>query len=374
MQLTSPTHVYVSLRRSRHVLAEPPSVAWRRGVVMQATFGERASVRHPMEAVGRFPRTLVMTGGTSGIGRCALERLLAERAEWRVFLLARPSARSAELSERWGNGRLTMIPVDLASLESTSRACDEVIRRLGTAQLDALALNAGVQTLAGDEVSKDGFELSFAVNHLSHFLIADRLINRIRKGGRIVVTASEVHDQEAFCLVGIGRASWQDPLELADPLRSQAHVEAGVERGEARYCASKLMNVMHARLLAREASHLSVVSFNPSVVPGTEIARERNLLQQLLWKHVMPPLAPLLPGARSLERSSGDLLYLLTEASLAAISGEFVDGRTVASGSADSRDPAKIARMRAVSRVLVAQGLASRIAPRPAESAQAAGG
>lgn len=306
-----------------------------------------------------------MTGGTSGIGRRALERLLAERAEWRVLLLARPSARSAELSAQWGAGRLTLVAADLASLESTDRACDEVIRRLGTAQLDALALNAGIQTLGDGEVSQDGFELSFAVNHLAHFAIADRLINRMRSGGRIVITASEVHDPEAFCLLGIGRASWQDPLELADPLRSQAQVEAGVERGEARYCASKLMNVMHARLMAREARHLNVVSFNPSVVPGTEIARERNLLQQLLWKHVMAPLAPLLPGARSLERSAGDLLYLLTDASLAAISGEFVDGRAVASGSADSRDAAKIGRMRAVSRALVAQSLASRTASRP---------
>jgi NAD(P)-dependent dehydrogenase (short-subunit alcohol dehydrogenase family) len=329
-------------------------------------------VQYTQGALRRPPRTLVMTGGTSGIGRRVIERLLAERAEWNVLLLARPSARSAELIERWGGGRLTVIPVDLASLESTDRACDEVIRRLGTAQFDALALNAGIQTLSGNEVSKDGFELSFAINHLAHFLIAERLLGAIRTRGRIIITASEVHDPDAFCLVGIGRAYWQDPAELADPRQSQALVPPGVERGEACYSASKLMNVMHARQQAREARHLSVVSFNPSVVPGTEIARERNVLQQLLWKHVLPPLAPVLPGARSLERSAGDLLYLLTDASLSAVSGEFVDGRTLAAGSPDSRDAAKIARLQAVSRALIARSRAARsTAPAASQYARA---
>ena len=136
-----------------------------------------------------------------------------------------------------------------------------------------------------------------------------------------MITASEVHDPDVFCLVGIARAMWQDPLELADVRLSQVHLPAGVERGEARYSASKLLNVMHARLLASEAPGVGVAAFNPSVVPGTGIARERNVLQRLLWKYVMSPLAPLLPGARSLERSASDLLWLATEADLLARSG-----------------------------------------------------
>ena len=115
--------------------------------------------------------------------------------------------------------------------------------------------------------------------------------------------------------------SWQDPLELADPARSQAHVACIVDRGEARYCASKLLNLMHVRHLARELPAAGVVAFNPSVVPGTEIGRDRTWLQQLGWKYVMPLLAPILPGARGLGRSAGDLVWLITEADVAQLSG-----------------------------------------------------
>jgi NAD(P)-dependent dehydrogenase (short-subunit alcohol dehydrogenase family) len=157
-------------------------------------------------------------------------------------------------------------------------------------------LNAGIQTVTGDQASTNGLELTFAVNFLAHFLIAERLKGGLRPGGRIITTASEVHDPDAFCLMGIGRATWQDPLELADPARSQAHIIGIVERGEARYCASKLLNLMHVRHLARELPAIGVVAFNPSVVPGTDIGRDRNWLQQLGWKYLMPPVGADPPG------------------------------------------------------------------------------
>jgi len=205
--------------------------------------------------------------------------------------------------------------------------------------------------------SEDGLELAFAVNFLAHFLIVERLRGKLRRGGRIVSTSSEVHDPEAFCLMGIGRATWQDPLTLADPGRAQAHVHSVVDRGEARYCASKLLNLMHVRQLASDLTDIGVIAFNPSVVPGTEIGRDRNWLQQLGWKYALPVLAPILPGARLLNRSAGDLLWLLTDADARALSGQYVDGRTVRPGSAESRDPVKIARAIEVARMLLARHL-----------------
>jgi NAD(P)-dependent dehydrogenase (short-subunit alcohol dehydrogenase family) len=302
-----------------------------------------------------------MTGGTSGIGRSALEQLLDTRPEWRIFLLARPSERAAEMEARGGVGnRVQIIAVDLADLASVDAGCAELRRRLHGERIDALGLNAGIQELGGDRVSADGLELSFAVNHLAHFAIADQLMPLMRRGGRVVITASVVHDPSAFCLLGIARAAWQDPLELADPRLSQAQMPAGVERGEARYSASKLLNVMHARALAGEVPSVGVVSFNPGVVPGTEIARERNGLQQFLWRQLLPHLAPLLPGVRSMQRSGSDLLWLLTAADLARISGSYCDGRDPADGSPESRDSAKIARVRAVSHALLEDARARR--------------
>ena len=301
-------------------------------------------------------RALVMTGGTSGFGRRMLERLLVERPEWHVILLARRSQPSAAL-ETWATAagmadRLTIIPCDLASLTSVRAACDMVLASLDR-PVDALVLNAGIQAIQGDQASADGFELSFSVNHLAHYLIVERLQPHVRPGGRIVITSSEVHDPAAFCLVGITRAEWQEPDALADPVRSQSQHAEIVDRGEARYCASKLMNLMHVRHLARHQRDIAVVAFNPSVVPGTDIARERNVLQILGWKYIMPVLAPVLPGARTMARSAGDLLWLLTEADAASMHGQYVNGRTPEPGSADSRDMGKIDSVIAVSRRLV---------------------
>ena len=304
-------------------------------------------------------RILVMTGGTRGFGRRMVERLLAEQPDWQVILLARPSAHVNELTAAIAApDRLSIVDADLASLDSVAAGIGGVTRLLDGRSIDAVALNAGVQVVEGDRVSADGLELTFAVNHLAHFFLAASLASHIKTGGRLVFTASEVHDPQAFCLMGIARAEWQSPDALADGTRSQMHLAEGVERGEARYSASKLLNLMSARHFAASEPRFSTYAFNPSVVPGTDIARERNLLQILLWKHLLPTLAPILPGARSLNRSAGDLLWLATEANAEALRGKYVDGRTVQPGSDESRDAAKIGAVVSYSRALIARHLA----------------
>ena len=312
-------------------------------------------------------RVLVMTGGTRGFGRRMVDRLLAEFADWRVILLARPSPQlSALAADPSVASRLTIIDTDLSSLASVASAITGIRKRLDGQPIDSLALNAGVQIVEGDRVSADGIELTFAVNHLAHFFLAESLAPLMRTGGRIVFTSSEVHDPEAFCLIGIRRAIWQPPDELADGTRAQMHAPEGVERGEARYSASKLLTLMTARHLAASEQRFSTFAFNPSVVPGTDIARERHPLQVLGWKYLMPLLVPILPGARSLERSAGDLLWLVTTADGAALNGHYVNGRQIEPGSDESRDLNKISAVVTFSRTLIAQHLSEPAVTPPA--------
>jgi len=301
-------------------------------------------------------RVLVMTGGTRGFGRRMLERLLAEHQEWRVILLARPSPHAATLEAAHAtSGRISIVDVDLSRVAAVAEAIASVRDRLQGQQIDALVLNAGAQVVEGDRVSPDGIELTFAVNHLAHFFLADSLAPHLRSGGRVIFTASEVHDPEAFCLMGIARATWQPPDTLADSTLAQMHLPEGVERGEARYSASKLLNLMSARHFAATESRFSTFAFNPSVVPGTDIARDRNILQILAWKYLLPALAPILPGARSIARSGGDLLWLVTEANAVALRGQYVNGRHVEPGSAESRDRTRIDAVAGTSRALIAR-------------------
>ena len=301
------------------------------------------------------PRKLcVITGGTSGIGRGVVTRLLGGWPDHRIIVVARPSPRVDQLRELPGAcERLSVVFGDLANLRSIEEACDQ-IKSIVSDPIDVLGLNAAVQVVRGNASSVDGLELSFAVNFLAHFLIVERLKGLMRPGGRIIVTSSEVHDPNAFCLMGIGRATWQDPYLLADVDRSQDHIASSVDRGEARYCASKLLNLMYVRHLARVSPDIGVLAFNPSVVPGTDIGRDRNWLQQLGWKYIMPLLAPLLPGARSFNTSVSDLLWLMTEADAQSLSGHYVDGRVAQPGSEESNDEAKIARTVEVAHALLA--------------------
>jgi NAD(P)-dependent dehydrogenase (short-subunit alcohol dehydrogenase family) len=306
----------------------------------------------------RSDRILVMTGGTSGFGRRVVDRVISERPDWRIVLLARRSSRVEALQADVGDsGRLSVVNADLSSLRSVANAVATITDRLQSYSIDAVALNAGVQVVDGDRVSADGIELTFAINHLAHFLIAERLAPFIKTGGRLVFTSSEVHDPAAFCLMGIARAVWQEPAVLADSTRAQMHLPTGVERGEARYSASKLLNLLSARHFARTKPRFSTLAFNPSVVPGTDIARDRNMLQILSWKYVMPILAPVLPGVRTIERSAGDLLWLLTDANAESLRGQYVDGRAVAPGSAESRADEKIAAVATASHELIARHL-----------------
>ena len=289
------------------------------------------------------------------MGRAVVGRILA-RPDWRIIVLARGTNPWSDLSPAIAN-RVDFVTADLADLHSVQRACRDVFGKLAGSDITALALNAGMQSARKDPVSADGFELHFAVNHLAHVLIADQLAPHIARGGRIVVTTSGLHDPWAFCVVPISRAAWQDPTELADAKLSQQRMRGDANRGEARYCASKLCNVMHARALAEQYPDLAVASFTPGVLPGTDIARDRDILQHIAWRWLLPVLAPVLPGVRSLARSSGDLEWLITEAEFQTISGSFFDGRRPSPGSPDSRDKAKVSRLMEVSRSLISHML-----------------
>ncbi len=165
----------------------------------------------------------------------------------------RPQFHSKPRDRAPGQGPGGIRARDLADLASANAACDAIIAKVGPGGIAALSLNAGLNSTIHADASKDGYEIHFAVNHLAHVLIADRLVPYVESDGRVVITSSVTHDPEAFCLIGIERAEWQDPYIFADPHKSQDYVKTGdLDRGEARYSVSKLCNVMHARTLAKE--------------------------------------------------------------------------------------------------------------------------
>ncbi|MBY6049026.1 SDR family NAD(P)-dependent oxidoreductase [Vannielia litorea] len=106
-------------------------------------------------------KVIVMTGGTSGFGAKALE-LLAQERDTRIILGARGEGRAVPAG-------VEVLPLDLASLQSTRAFAAEVQRRLAGDGIDVLLLNAGLHGSKAGQVSAEGYGLTFAVNHLAHY-------------------------------------------------------------------------------------------------------------------------------------------------------------------------------------------------------------
>jgi len=201
-------------------------------------------------------KIVVMTGATSGIGANAV-KLIAAQPNMRIIIGARGVHSGPEGAD--------VIPLDLASLASVRVFADEVRHRLGGAHIDMLVLNAGIQPMDTTQRTVDGFETTFAVNHLAHYLLARLLVPCMADGGRLVLTTSDTHDP----VMGVGGPKTLEPEELAHPDKRPRF---------SAYPASKLCVLLAARsfaaLSAVQAPHIRVIAFNPGLTLGTGLSRD----------------------------------------------------------------------------------------------------
>ncbi|NNC73386.1 MAG: SDR family NAD(P)-dependent oxidoreductase [Sphingomonadaceae bacterium] len=126
-----------------------------------------------------------MTGGTSGLGLEAARRLVEARGHDIVVGARSPDDLPPEI-----DGKVTALPLDLTRFDSVREFAIEVAKGL---PIDVLVLNAGIQ-LAGAPQKAEGFEKTFAVNHLAHFLLLEILNHALAPHARVIVTGSGTHD------------------------------------------------------------------------------------------------------------------------------------------------------------------------------------
>src|ERR1700728_102257 len=158
----------------------------------------RAMLERPLPGVdGMFDvkdRVCVITGGTDGIGKAAAFGLAAQGAK--LLVHGRDPDKGAravaELRARSGNPAIEFVQADFSSLADVRRLAAAVMER--TPHVDVLVNNAG-GIFAKRALSKDGYEMTFAVNHLAPFLLTHLLDNALKNAGqaRIVTTSSHAH-------------------------------------------------------------------------------------------------------------------------------------------------------------------------------------
>jgi NAD(P)-dependent dehydrogenase (short-subunit alcohol dehydrogenase family) len=168
-------------------------------------------------------QTILVTGSTDGLGMAVAAELARRGA--RVLLHGRDPEKVARVTDEVGAER--GLVADLARLDEVRRLAGDID------QLDALVNNAGV--IVGERAeSADGHELTFAVNHLSHFLLTMLLLPKLREPARIVNVSSIGQQTLAFDDLMLERAWGAYPayarsklaqvlftIELADRLRDR---------------------------------------------------------------------------------------------------------------------------------------------------------
>ncbi len=188
-------------------------------------------------------RTFLVTGASSGIGQALADALAARNAT--VVLAARSAERTEPvlraIRARYPNASASFLLLDLADFTSIRRAAADVLTRYPV--LDVLVNNAGVAGTQG--LSRDGFHLTYAVNHLGPFLLTDLLLPALRAAptARIVNVSSVAHSRAR-------PFDWS--LLTTTPSRTNGTFQD--------YADSKLMNILHARELARRLAGTGVTT------------------------------------------------------------------------------------------------------------------
>ncbi|MBI3202786.1 MAG: SDR family oxidoreductase [Myxococcales bacterium] len=241
-------------------------------------------------------RTFVVTGANTGIGKETVRGLAARGG--RVVLCCRSREKTLpvidELRSQTGNDALSFVPLDLEELASVRRAAQQLLEEAPA--IHVLINNAGLARAHG--LTQDGFERTFGVNHLGHFLLTRLLLPRIEASGpaRIVNVSSHSHY----------RAKRIDFDRLRQPTRTFT--------GMPEYEASKLCNVLFTQELARrlEGKPVTTYALHPGVIASD------------IWRNVPWPAGSIAKlFMKTNEEGAATSLYCATSEAVAAHSGRY---------------------------------------------------
>lgn len=289
--------------------------------------------------------TTVMTGATSGIGRVAAEEMLERDPDLHLVLLAREATGRATVAELSTFApRVSLVEMDLANLASVQSAVAEVRRRVEVGEvppLTGIVGNAGVSLGSAQQVSADGYEMTFAVNVLAHHALVAGLAPLLGPGGRVVLTVSDTHFGDVRHGLGMPSPRWTTPEEIATPGTDEASAAGGA--GRVAYTTSKLGGIYLVHEWARRLPEATVLAYNPGLVPGTGLARDLGRAAQVAMSAVAgllarTPIASTVPVA-------GHRLADAVQGRVDAASGSYIDRARADRSSEESYDPAREAEL-----------------------------
>jgi NAD(P)-dependent dehydrogenase (short-subunit alcohol dehydrogenase family) len=261
-------------------------------------------------------KTVLITGSTDGVGRYVAMQLAMSGA--RVLIHGRDKARAQTLADeirRAGGSEPAFYQADLSSLAGVRQLADAVLA--DHSRIDVFVSNAGIGSQnggSGRQISADGYELRFAVNYLSGFLLAYRLLPLLKAAApsRIVNVAS------------LG----QHPIDFDDVMITQGY------NGSRAYAQSKLSQIMFTIDLAGElkGTGATVNSLHPATYMNTTMVRAGGI----------SPMS-------TVEQGGAAILHLVSGDDMAGRSGLFFNGLQEAKANPQAYDVAARRRLRTLS-------------------------
>ncbi|HEY1988471.1 MAG TPA: SDR family oxidoreductase [Acidimicrobiales bacterium] len=277
-------------------------------------------------------KTVIVTGGNSGIGKATAVALA--RAGARVIITARDPARGnqavEDIRQASGSQLVELAVFDLGDLASVRAGAAELLERCP--RIDVLINNAGL-VLTDRAETVDGYEATFAINHLGPFLLTELLTDRLvgSAPSRVVNVASTAH------------RSARRGLDFDDLQARQGY------KGMQVYGSSKLANILFTTELASRLSGKGVTA--NSVHPGTVATgygRDGDTRGFLAFG-----LKVIKPFVLTPEKGAKTSVYLASSEDVAGVTGKYFVKCKARKPSVAAQDEAAARRLWAVSEELV---------------------
>ena len=259
-------------------------------------------------------KTCLITGASDGIGYVAARELARQGAQ--VVAVGRDVFKTDDavnrIIEETGNQNVRYLLADLSSQEEVRRLARDVREQLPS--LDVLLNNAGAIFLSNRK-SVDGLEMTFALNHMSYFLLT-------------ILTLDLMRDSAPARIINVSSSSHSSPGKFV----LEDLPKPGSNRGYRAYGRSKLCNILFTYELARrvEGTGVTVNALHPGLV-RTNIARNNGLLGRFVNFFI---------GARgmSAEQGADTLVYLASSPEVEGVTGKFFVNRQAVPSSTLSYD------------------------------------
>ncbi|KAL1599804.1 hypothetical protein SLS60_007609 [Paraconiothyrium brasiliense] len=244
-------------------------------------------------------RVYFVTGGTTGLGAGAIS-LLAAKNPAKIFISGRNKSKAdeliAKLEKTSTSTELVFVEYDLSSLASVQQAAQRFLAQ--SSRLDVLMCNAGIMAVPPG-LSKDGYEIQFATNHLGHALLIKLLLPTLLETAsqpgsdvRIVNLSSTAHSTTPSG--GIEFSTLKTPQASLGPIYQP--------RKFTRYGQSKLANLLYTAELAKRYPSITSVAVHPGFIKTDLITGTSFVDRQIV---AMARLASLASGGRNMSFEEG---------------------------------------------------------------------